>query len=451
VIPAPYPTTSGGSTSRFHRSRCWAPVHLLWLAVIASLHIALAGWTSLSATPLIPNTTATQSVEPAPPAAIAPSSVPAPEPNNSLVDPPRIDPFETELRIARELRADGHFAAAANTYTNILSGLATPELQRIALLELGFVKHEHQQLAQAQQVLAQFIQKYPRDHALPEALLRQGLIYRQLGANELAITKFYAVMTAALSLKVDQFEVYQQLVRQAQTAIAETYFETGQYREAADFFLRLIRQEVERPHLATLRFYLIRSLAPLGRHPETITQSQILLRDDPDFPDMAQVRFLLATALNAQGRALEAQQQILLLLQTQHHRAKDEPAAWHYWQRRAGNELANCLYLQGDYFNALTLYQRLAEFDSAPEWQLPLYYQIGLVLERLEQPDQATGFYERILDRQKDLPTTTTPPNLDALFEMALWRLNHLNWIHQARSELLSLHQEPSVPPSPRP
>jgi tetratricopeptide (TPR) repeat protein len=373
------------------------------------------------------------------------SSNAIPRPDEAPIEP-AVDPIDNQVRIADQLRADGHYAAAADTYGRILRAHASPEIKRSVLLQLGMVFHENNQLSKAQQVLAQFVQEYPRDHALPEVLLRQGLIYREMGAQNMAITKFYAVMTAALSLKVDQFESYQQLVLQAQTAISDTYFDLGQYREAADFFSRLIKQDPSTSNQPRLRFRLICSLAHLNRHPEIIAHSNSFLRDHPDSPDIAQVRFLLAAALQAQGRDPEALQQILLLLQSQHAQAHDEPEAWHYWQRRAGNALANTFYLQGDYINALTLYQRLAEFDPAPAWQLPIYYQIGLIFERLEQTDQAVASYQRILARKQE-PTSSHQPSLELLLQLTRWRIDQLDWRRQARTGLLSLHHEETFNP----
>ncbi len=356
------------------------------------------------------------------------------------LDNPSVEPFQTELATARQLAADGQFDAASHSYVALLEGHAPDDVKRIVLLELAVTTHENHQPVKALQILAQFIKEYPRDRALPEVLFRQGLIYRQMGANGLAIAKFYAVMTAAISLKVDQLEHYQELVRQAQTDIAVTYFEAGQYREAVAFFNRLLKQDPAREDYALLKFHLIQSLAHLTDSAETVTQSETFLRDYPSSPNAAEVRFLLAEALKSQGRDAESLQQILQLLQSQHALAQDQPDAWNYWQRRAGNEFANALFLQGDYFNALTLYQHLAKLDASPAWQLPNLYQEGLILERLEQSDQAAEIYDRILTRQKELTDQPPQPCLDALFQMAQLRKGHLDWLQQAHTNLLSFH-----------
>ena len=88
------------------------------------------------------------------------------------------------------------------------------------------------------------------------------------------------------------------------------------------------------------------------------------------------------------------------------------PENWVYWRQRAGNDIANQLYLEGDYLNALEVYKHLAELDSGPAWQLPVWYQIGLIYERLRQPDKATETFDAIVARGKILtgPTNTPRP-----------------------------------------
>ena len=71
--------------------------------------------------------------------------------------------------------------------------------------------------------------------------MRQGLIYRQMGVNNLAISKFYAVMSTALKLKLENMDYYKKLVLQAQIEIADTYYQEGKYDEAAEFFSRLLK------------------------------------------------------------------------------------------------------------------------------------------------------------------------------------------------------------------
>ena len=92
-----------------------------------------------------------------------------------------------------------------------------------------------------------------------------------------------------------------------------------------------------------------------------------------------------------------------------------------------GNELANRFYQEGDAMKALDVYLTLASLDSAPEWQLPVWYQIGLVFEHLSQPAKAIEYYTNISGREKEVGASTSP-SLKSLLEMARWRKDFLAW-----------------------
>jgi hypothetical protein len=73
----------------------------------------------------------------------------------------------------------------------------------------------------------------------------------------------------------------------------------------------------------------------------------------------------------------------------------------------------------------------LAELDPSPGWQMPVWYQIGIVYERLDQPPKAIDFYARIIRREKELAATASP-GTKTVVEMAKWRANFLGWQTQA-------------------
>jgi tetratricopeptide (TPR) repeat protein len=126
--------------------------------------------------------------------------------------------------------------------------------------------------------------------------------------------------------------------------------------------------------------------------------------------------------------------QVLLLLQSQQESARRNPELWVYWQRRAGNEIANQLYKEADYLGALQIYQNLAALDTAPSWQAPAWYQVGLVYEQLQQWQKATDTYDQILARRSELTGTNAPPSLSSLCEMAQWRKDYIAWMQKARA-----------------
>jgi tetratricopeptide (TPR) repeat protein len=302
------------------------------------------------------------------------------------------------------------------------------------LLELALMAEEQNDLTKAQQVFAQYLQRWPTDPSGPEILLRQGLLYRRMGTPTLALAKFYAVMTSALTLKYGSVEYYQRLVLHAQTEIADTYYLQGKHEETIEFFQRLLKQGSPELNRRQVQFKLVRSFAALGRHTETIAQAQDYLERHPQSAEEPELRFLMAAAFKALQQAADARQQVLRLLQAP-PAAGATPEADRtnrvYWQQRAGNEIANQLYLEGDYVNALEIYTTLAALDTAPAWQLPAWYQMGLIYEKLQQPRRAADTYSRIAAREKELASRATP-GLKALLDMARWRTDFLNWHAQA-------------------
>ncbi len=335
--------------------------------------------------------------------------------------------FQTRLKIARHHRLARQYPEAIAEYVAVLQGAAPEALQRTALLEMAQMAQEQNDLARAQQIYAQGLARWPHDAGVPEILLRQGLVYRQMGLHDLAIAKFYSVMTSALVLKPETFDYYQQLVLRAQNEIAETQYDLGNYAEASESFSRLLKLESPPTNRSTIQYRLVRCLAALGRRGDALTQGRDFLERYPQAPERPEVHFLCATALKECGRSTEALQQVLALLQEQHARSGADPQTLAWWQRRAGNEIANQFYQEGDSMKALDIYLSLAALDPAPEWQLPVWYQAGLVFERLNQPAKAVEYYGNIVRREKEVDSTA-PPSLKAVLEMAKWRKDFLTW-----------------------
>src|ERR1035438_5503356 len=263
-----------------------------------------------------------------------------------------------------------------------------------------------------------------------------------MGVEAFAISKFYAVMSSALKLRLDNMAYYKILVVQAQTEIADTYFLDAKFEQAADFFNRILKSGDGEANREQLEWKLIRSLSYLTNHVETIGRAQSFLSRFPKSSNLPEVRFLLASALKSVGRNRDALQQVLLLLQSQQENVSKDPETWAYWQRRAGNEIANQLYKEGDFLNALEIYLRLAELDQSPAWQVPVWYQVGMVYEQLQQWQKANDTYTRILDFQKELNPANNTPTLALLLEMAKWRQDYIAWMQKAKLNNLALRPQ---------
>jgi tetratricopeptide (TPR) repeat protein len=336
----------------------------------------------------------------------------------------------TEIEYARKFRAEHDSPQAYAVLAGLLTSPAPDSQKQAALLEMALTAIEENSLPKAQQILAQYMQRYADDPHIPEIFLCQGQLYRRMGANRLALAKFYAVMTTVLNLSTDHVEDYQRLVAQAQAEIAETYYEQGDFAEAADLLGRLLRQDSRHVDKIQSEFKLIRCLNKLDRHTEVIKQVKDFLAEAVNVPEQVEVRFYLIHSLQQAGRTPEALEQLMELLQMKPGEAMNIKN-WRSWQQRAGNEIGNQLYVEGDYLNALTVYLSLRQLDDTHTWRFPLLYQIGLIHERLEQPQKASEIYSQIVEAKMS-PTEKSSPSLKLIADMAQWRIDHLAWLTKA-------------------
>ncbi len=350
------------------------------------------------------------------------------------------------LELARHKRTIRLFEEAEVLLVELLADEMPEAIRQFALLELAALAQDQNNLSRAQQVYAQFMGKWPNDLRIPEVLLRQGQVFRQMGLNNMALTKFYAVMTSALVLKSDQFDYYANLVLRAQTEIAETHYQLGKYGEAIEFLTRLLKQDTGTQDKSGVLYKLNRCQLAMGLFEETVASGQDYLQRYVNGTERPEVQFNLATALKQLGRDNEALQQVLALLSEQRANANSRPAMWAYWQQRTGNVIANQLYREGDYPKALDIYTSLAQLDPTPQWQLPVQYQIGMTYERLMQPQKATETYAGILKREGEF-ATNMPPSLKAVFDMARWRVGFIEWQEKADA----LNRELRTPPPAAP
>jgi TolA-binding protein len=353
--------------------------------------------------------------------------------------------LQHQFELGLQLRKQQEYELAAKTFLAVVEAKETPtELRRSALLELAMTAQERQHYSKAQQILTQYVRQFPEDSAVPEILLRQGQLYRLMGANTLALAKFYAVMTVVLHLKLDHFDFYRRLVLQAQTEIAETYYLAGKYADAADFFGRLLKADSKELNQSEILYKLIRCQRMLAHHEEVIATARQFMRLYPHDSRLAEVRFEVSESYCQRGLRAEAMQEVQQLLVEQQAAARENPESWLYWRLRAGNMLANQFYSDGDYYNALELYLNLAQLTNAAEWQLPTLYQTALVYEKLRQPEKAVEIYKRIASREAELGASPKL-SLKAIVDMARWRVSHLDWRIKGEQVLQSL--QPAMQP----
>ncbi len=367
--------------------------------------------------------------------------------------------------------------AAESILAGIIENPDSPlETQRDCLKHLAQFALDSGANAKAQQIYSQLVSRYPLHPDTPSILYRQGVLYRKIGATELALSKFHAVMSTVVSLQVKDISTYRSLVLLAQTEIADTFLMAGQFDRAADYYRRVLKLGDSDLNEAQIRLKLVKAVFELKDWKGVLAEGLQCIEKAALSSQIAEVRFLMAEAYKKLGMHQEAIQQTLELLNTEQEKANKDPDNWAYWQKRTGNKLANELYEQGDYLNALLIYETLFKLPGNAEWHSQALYQIGLIYERMFQPDRAAAAYSEIISQPTNAaiavsatntaaqatatsstngalsnlpqpavsgkkvatpsPAQPVSPGLNLIREMALWRLNNLRWDQKVNQEV---------------
>ncbi len=282
------------------------------------------------------------------------------------------------------------------------------DIQRDALKALAQMNLDGRFYSKAQMIYSQLVDRFPLHPDTPAILYRQGVLYRRIGATELALSKFHAVMSTVLSLPEKDISTYKSIVLMSQAEIADTFFMAGHFEKATEYFKRVLKLADEELNEAQVRLKLVKSYFELKDWRNVITEGQLAIEKVALSSQVAEVRFLMTEAFKKLGMQREALEQTLALLNSEQARSSKDPDNWAYWQKRTGNKLANELYERGDYLNALLVYQTLGQLPGDDTWRSQALYQMGLIYERLEQPEWAIEAYTQILGAG---PPSPTPPS----------------------------------------
>jgi len=366
----------------------------------------------------------------------------------------RVSPEEAKslLRIGETKTAQGDYESAEIAYRQILSARVTAEQDRDALLGLARMHRRKNELTRAAAIYEKLIKEFPGDALLPVVYLELGRTHRGLGAHRLAIARFYSVINTTLKLTEDGADTYRQLARTAQFEVAETYFVSGNYEEAARFFSRLKLLDLAPVDRARAHFKSAFAHFKGADYEKAIATLRSFLETNPDDENTPEALYLLSVSLRRLGQNQESLVAALDLLKREQSRTTNDPKRWIYWQRRTGNQLANEFYEQGDASSALVIYLSLSRLTPDPSWRLPVMYQVGLCYERLRSEEKAREVYRGVVDEVKaSAPGTNRTGELAELATMAMWRLQHLEWLSSTDRELNTFLQtsEPSPLPAP--
>ncbi|MGF1484224.1 MAG: tetratricopeptide repeat protein [Opitutales bacterium] len=349
----------------------------------------------------------------------------------------RVQKLMRQARLALRQRS---FAEAEQFYQQTLVLHVSTDLHKSLMLEVAYMYEMSGQRAKMAAVYEKFSEMYPHDPRLPQIFLRLGHLYREMGATRTAVARFYNVLNVSLSIPEESIPLYRELSQQAQLEIAETYFMNGDYDQAAKFYGRVMRLDLddnERERVAFKDAYIHHLRHD---HPGVILGLEQFLADYPESHLAPESHYLLATAYRNTNQPEKSMDQVMRLLRHKSVAAASDQRIWMYWQKKAANQMANEYYEKGDFYSALKIYQAMAPLSADPEWQWPVIYQMGLCFERLGMYPKARDAYA-MLSTGEGIETEGYQPNesLLALQDMAGWRLNHVQWADHTRRQLNDL------------
>ena len=353
--------------------------------------------------------------------------------------------FDGYRRLANDAIARGNLELAETFYQRLLSIDAPPSMKEAAFLQMADLYEKQHALGKTITVLEAAREVAPGDQTTPEILLRLGGLYREAGAYQTAISRYYSVLNSALKISEPTIQRYKDWTQRAQLGIAETHFLSGEYAQANKFFTLLGKLELPRDDKARALFRSAYCLYLLDEKEDAEKSAREFLKDYADTKFAPEARYLLASALKSLNRPQEAMEAVLDLVRIEKQQADRDPKTWAYWQQKTGNQLANDFYLHGDFARAITIYQALAKLNSSPEWLWPVVYQMGLCFERLQLPARAAEAYAFITSDSKKNASGSTAA-LKQIVKMAEWRTGQLSWRTETEGRLQTLLGGPDIP-----
>ena len=334
------------------------------------------------------------------------------------------------LVLAKRLSERREKDAAETAYIEVLNSPTSDSITEEALIGYAEFLRSNGQDTRAASVYEKFLATFPASGRANSVFISLGRTLRDMGAYNLALARFYAVLNSTLAVTPENIQRYRDLAQLAKFEIAETYYQQGDYASAGKFFGRIKLLDLPAEDRARASFREAYAFLLDGKLEQAVPALRLFLETYPAHTSAQEARYLLCISLRRLGRVQEALTETLTILRTAKATSEADNEHWTYWQRRTGNQLANDFYEQGDFNSALTIYQTLAELRTAPDWRWPALYQVGLCYERLRQPERAAASYRDIIDESAAAQKTGTaaPKSAGEVRDMAEWRLGQIDW-----------------------
>lgn len=291
-----------------------------------------------------------------------------------------------------------------------------------ALINLAISAEHEGEFGRALQYLTEYLARNPDSPVVPEALLRQGFLYRLMGQPDLAVEKFYETMTDATRLRSSNLLKYRRTTLMAQSQIADTYYaDLRHYDEAIKFYQQLLNEPDEELALENTKYKLIRclvrramELADHAADPAKVRENPMLANDrrqrlttlalqatrflvnHPRSSFRAQIRYLRATAFEQLGDEKNADKDFRTLIETPASNDPREDHRWDFWKTKAALDLADRMFTRKRYADAVQVYPVLLPHNPTLDAHIRIHQQIALCHGHLDNLDKEIAAWARI-------------------------------------------------------
>ena len=297
-----------------------------------------------------------------------------------------------------QLRASNDAEEAERIIKEVLGLDASPsvktEFRKASLLRLASHSERKKAYEEAQKYLAQFLTRYPDDPLIPVVLLRQGDLFRKMGAYDLERQKYYDVIKSAPKVKLDEkygLGYVQRVALLARTQIADSFYEEAgklpdyqareKYASASEMYARLVKMEQVNPRVVSLKY--IRSLYSQESHAAVYTEGQAFFEKfkTGSNADEDEVRYLM---LDSSRKLTSGSQDYLdgyrSWFESSPYQGNEIDAL--KWRLKAARDLADELFKGGRYVESREFYVALAGLLCGEVKQPQEYLQLMLDIRR---------------------------------------------------------------------
>ena len=283
------------------------------------------------------------------------------------------------------------------------------DFRKASLLRLATHSEQNKSYEEAQKYLSEYLNRYSDDALIPVVLLRQGDLFRKMGAYDLERQKYYDVIKAAPKVSLDgKFDLnyVKQVAFIARSQIADSFYEEasklpqyeakGKYASAAEMYNRLAADDEANTKVITLKY--IRSLYKQGEYSRVTDAGDKYLKRFEDGPstDGGEVRYLVLDSRRQNSNGGEDYREYREWFELAP--AQTDGGSDLKWRLKAARDLADELFDSKKYDESLEFYRTLAGLLSGsatdPEEYLFLMLGIKRVLAnaKAQEANNVSGF-----------------------------------------------------------